>query len=83
LLLTDGDLSFGVLGRERVRISKFFEKQTKVKRKSTRSKSKIPTRVRNYATKMAKITGVDFQTALNSGPVQNYWQSWNEQKTSY
>ena len=82
MIFTDGDATKGVLGRNRLLMASFIEKQTSVSRGRSKSKSGVPSRVMSYAKKMAELTGVDIKTALKSSPVQNYWKTWDEQRTS-
>ena len=82
MILTNGDATRGILGRRRPLMTSFIDEQSLVSRDRSKSKSGVPSRVMSYAKKMAELTGVDIKTALNSSPVQNYWKTWNEQRTS-
>lgn len=56
--------------------SKSKKKRTKKKptrKKSSGRRSKVPSMVRRYAERTAKMTGMPYKKVLNSEPVQNYW----------
>lgn len=82
MIFTNGDATRGILGRKRSLMASFIDRQSLISRDRSKSKSGVPSRVMSYAKKMAEITGVDIKTTLKSTPVQNYWKTWNEQRTS-
>lgn len=82
MIFTNGDATRGILGRKRSLMASFIDRQSLMSRDGSKSKSGVPSRVMNYAKRMSEITGVDIKTTLKSAPVQNYWKTWNEQRTS-
>lgn len=82
MIFTNGDATRGILGRKRTFMASFIDRQSLISRDGSKSKSGVPSRVMNYAKKMAELTGVGIKTALKSSPVQNYWKTWDEQRTS-
>lgn len=72
MLLTDGDVTRGLLERKRPFVRKQIDKHWKEIVK--RHPALAPPTTRKYAKSIADTIGEDFEGVLSSKPVRNYWK---------